>query len=200
MIVSLRVSLRKLEGKGDISVGKRDGCPFAENCSSCIQSYACNDKLQSMEKGVNLVSLDNGDILVGKHQYTWEEWVNLCEEVLGQENYWKLNKDEKFSLQILKLFAYWGEKFSSLKLPFEAQIIGILKNKTNPIRTLSSFSLDIIKGEFLKKRQVHLNKNSVVWGQNKISSENEQINDGKNYNLRWNKVQSYRRPPPVLLR
>lgn len=203
MLLSLRIKLGQLEGKEGSLKTKRSVCPFAANCTSCIQSYACQSKLESVEyRGIELLSLDDGDILVGDHQYTWYEWVSLCSEVLGQENYWqtkklnKLNKVDNYFLRFLKKIAYGKHSFTRSMQLIEEHINGmLLKAQSNPLNESCAEKQNELKAK------VHLCNDVVTRGIKELFSMRDKLSPGRIHNYRWDfKAFNHGRPPPVNLR
>lgn len=195
MLLSLRITLRQLERKEDSLDRKRSNCPFAQYCISCIQSYTCQSKHKSQTtKGIELLSLDNGDILVGEHRYTWEEWVSLCKEILGEKNYWKLNKVKISLPRIYEKFANGKEYLAMLKLPFDEYVKEILKRQSNPLEIIT------LKGDSKEKIKVHQCDGKVTWGLKKLIYIKNSILTNKYYQNWWGYKANNGRPPPVILR
>lgn len=202
MLLSLRKKLGQLEGKEGSLKGKRSTCPFSANCTSCVQSYACHNELESKEnRGIDLLSLENGDIQVGEHQYTWNEWIGLCSEVLGQDTYWqsnkldKLNNGENIFLRFMKTIAYGKYSFTRTMELIEERINGMLKVESNPFTKL------YFSWENEKKPIVHLGNNLITRGIKEIVSVKDKSNSGKKQNIKWDyKALNHNRPPPVIIR
>lgn len=201
MLLSLRKKLGQLEGKEGSLKGKRSICPFSANCTSCVQSYACHNELEPQDRGIDVLSLENGDILVGEHQYTWNEWISLSTEVLGQDTYWqsnkldKLNNGENIFLRFIKTIAYGKYSFTRTMELIEERINGMLKVDSNPfIKTYFGWENE-------KKPIIHLGDNLITRGIKGIVSVKDKSISGKKQNIKWEyKVLKHNRPPPVIIR